>query len=444
MTNHAYSCTKLIHLARLASISRILNLSLCAGVLGLCLSLPACTLPLSPTHPSAVPNASPTRAPEPLIPTPRSSDPLASTSTQLTTRLATPGDTPDPTGTPRPTGTPLLESTLAATPLPMLTPSQLASATPVQEEATPQPVLMSPRPRFGAGAPAGQLSAQVAGRLGLGWFLTWDTYARDTPAGIEFWPMVRPVRVGLEPDADTLARLAAAYPGATWTVGNEPDVKWQDNLAPQQYAAFYHQVYTLIKAADPTARLAPAGISQPTELRLRYLDQVLDSYRQLYGQPLPADVWTVHAYILNEQRDSWGTDIPPGFSDSYGELVDIEQHDDIDIFRQRILRFRQWMASRGYRDRELAVTEYGLLMPEDYGFGPERVRRFMWATFDYFRTATDAQVGLPSDGNHLVQRWAWFSVNDEMYPAGNLVDPTSGQLTPAGQAFAEYVAGVGG
>ncbi|MBN1886592.1 MAG: hypothetical protein JW850_01325 [Thermoflexales bacterium] len=438
MKDHAYLRDKVLDLVRIAAISRILTLSLklCGAIVGLCLSMAACTLPVNPQlAPAGTPagfNSAPTRTPEPLIPTLRPSDTPTSTP-QLATRV--PGVTPFLNGT-----TPAASAT--PTPAASATPAPVASATPVQEEATAQPVLMSPRPRFGAGVPSGQLSTQIAGRLGLSWYLTWDAYTRDAPAGIEFWPMVRPVQIGLEPDAAALTRLAAARPGATWTVGNEPDVKWQDNLSPQQYAMFYHQVYTLIKAADPTARLAPAAISQPTELRLRYLDQVLDSYRQLYGQPLPADVWTIHAYILNEQRNSWGTDIPPGFSEDGGELVDIEQHDDMNIFRQRILRFRQWMARQGYRDRELAVTEYGLLMPEDYGFDPERVRRFMWATFDYFQTAADAQVGLPSDGNRLVQRWAWFSVSDELYPAGNLVDPASGQLTPAGQAFAEYVAGL--
>ncbi len=432
MTDLAYLSDKVLNLLKAASISRIPNLnlspSLCVGVLGLCLSLSACVLPAGPALAPAVLDPAPTRTPEPLIPTLRPSATPTLTPTQLPTQLVTRLATQSPAATP--------------TPAASATPTPAASATHVQEEATAQPVLMSPRPRFGAGVPSGQLSTQVAGRLGLSWFLTWEAYVRDAPAGIEFWPMVRPLQVGLDPDATMLARLAAARPGATWTVGNEPDVKWQDNLTPQQYATFYHQVYTLIKAADPTARLAPAAISQPTELRLRYLDQVLDSYRQSYGQPLPADVWTIHAYILNEQRDSWGTDIPPGFSEAQGELIDIEHHDDMDIFRWRILRFRQWMARQGYRDQELAVTEYGLLMPEDYGFDPERVRRFMWATFDYFQTATDSQVGLPSDGNRLVQRWAWFSVNDEMYPAGDLVDPASGQLTPAGQAFAEYVAGI--
>ncbi len=371
------------------------------GLLLMTLILSACVSPAgtpqaaTPTRPAVTPTRRPT-------PTPRI-DPLVPTVIPATAD-ARPGSTP----TRLPTGTPLSWS-------------------------------LAPYPRFGVGVPLGKLSAEIAGWLGVGWYVTWSARTWDAPPGVEFWPMVRVSQTGFRPAAAELASLVAAHPGATWIAGNEPDVvEWQDDVPPRQYAEIYHDVYTLIKSADPTARVAIAAVSQPTELRLRYLDQVLEAYRSRYGEPMPVDVWTVHMYILNEQRDSWGTGIPPGFSEAVGELIEIDQHDDLAIFQRRLLRFRQWMAAAGYRERELAITEYGILMPPDYGFGPERVRRFMWATFDYFQTATDPQVGLPSDDNRLVQRWAWFSLYDPNYE-GDLFDPTTGQLTPAGRDFAEYV-----
>ncbi len=323
----------------------------------------------------------------------------------------------------------------------LLVPAQTrAPGAPLEQEWFPTPAPLAPQPRFGVGVPSGKLSEKVAGWLGVSWYLTWSASSWDAPPGVEFWPMVRVSQTGFRPDVARLAQLAALHPGATWIVGNEPDVVcWQDDVPPRQYAMAYHVIYTTIKGADPTARVAVAGVAQPTELRLRYLDQVLASYLEFTGQTMPVDVWTLHAYILNEQRDSWGAGIPAGFSDMVGETVEVDQHDDMGIFRQRLLRFRQWMAARGYRERELAVTEYGILMPPDYGFEPERVRSFMWESFDYFRTATDPEVGLLSDGNRLVQRWAWFSVNDRLYPAGDLVNPVSEQLTQAGRDFADYV-----
>jgi len=89
----------------------------------------------------------------------------------------------------------------------------------------------------------------------------------------------------------------------------------------------------------------------------------------------------------------------------------------------------------------LIVSEYGIVMPPDYGFGPERVIRFLHGTFDFFLSASDPELGYPPDGNRLVQRWCWYSLADTGYPAGNLLDPQTGQMTEVGQAWREYVMG---
>ena len=43
-------------------------------------------------------------------------------------------------------------------------------------------------------------------------------------------------------------------------------------------------------------------------------------------------------------------------------------------FQQNIIDFRAWMAERGYGDKPLMVSEYGILMPAEYGFPPESWR----------------------------------------------------------------------
>jgi len=130
--------------------------------------------------------------------------------------------------------------------------------------------------------------------------------------------------------------------------------------------------------------------------------------------------------------------IPPGFTDPSGILYEIEDHDDLEAFRSQILVFRQWMAERGQRDRPLVVSEYGLLMPADYGFDEARVQAFMYATFDFFLSAVDAETGYLAQDNRLVQWWAWYSLADTMYPTGNLVDPVTKAILPLGLAFAQY------
>jgi hypothetical protein len=243
----------------------------------------------------------------------------------------------------------------------------------------------------------------------------------------------------LTPDAETLAAIARANPGSLWLVGNEPDVEWQGNATPEVYARLYHEAHTALKAADPTARVAIGGVAQPTPLRLRYLDAVLDAYRETFGEPIPVDVWNVHNFVLREERGSWGVGIPPGMPDAQGMLYEIDDGDDMEHFRRQIEAFRRWMAERGFRDAPLVVSEYGIAMPADYGFPPERVAAFLTATFDFFLTATDLATGYPADGDRLVQAWCWFSLADTTYPTGNLFDLQTGELTPVGQAWVEYV-----
>jgi hypothetical protein len=245
----------------------------------------------------------------------------------------------------------------------------------------------------------------------------------------------------LRPDVETIAATAQANPGSLWLIGNEPDVKWQDNLEPAIYAQLYHEAYIAIKTADSTAQVAIGGVAQPTPLRMRYLDATLASYKAQFDADMPIDVWNVHAFILREEQGSWGVDIPPGLPDKYGQLYEIDDGDNMDIFRQQIIDFRRWMAERGYQNYPLIVSEYGILMPEEYGFSPDRVVAFLRNSFDFFSTATDPALGYPKDGHRLVQAWCWYSLSasEHLYPTDNLLDPETGQLTAVGRGWVEYV-----
>jgi hypothetical protein len=180
-------------------------------------------------------------------------------------------------------------------------------------------------------------------------------------------------------------------------------------------------------------------VTQPTPLRLQYLERVLSAYRTRYGEPMPVDVWNIHNFILREVRGEWGVDIPPGFAINHGILYEIEDHDDLEIFKAQLVQFRQWMADQGQRDKPLIVSEYGILMPEEYGFDSERVKKFLYGTYEFMLTASDDQIGYPLDDNRLVQRWAWYSLSDDNYPSGNFIDYTTGELTDVGKAHQEFV-----
>ena len=152
--------------------------------------------------------------------------------------------------------------------------------------------------------------------LGAEWYINWSVVPAEKNSSPEIWQMVRPLpNGGVKPDQQLIVSIAQKYPGNVWIIGNEPDNIWQDNQTPQAFAHFYHDTYTLIKNADPTAVIAVGGVSQASPLRLSYLDQVSADYRKDFGSPLPADWWTLHGYVLQEKHGSWGVDIPPGFSD---------------------------------------------------------------------------------------------------------------------------------
>ena len=179
------------------------------------------------------------------------------------------------------------------------------------------------------------MTQTLAQQLGLGWYLDWA--ARPDPfrsSQAEYMPMIR-LRDGgtYFPSGDALLAAIDAQPGALWHIGNEPDVKWQDNTPSDLYAQLYHELYHLLKTRDPSCRVAIGGVSQPTPLRLAYLDQVLAAYEAQYGEPMPVDVWNVHNFILREERDSWGVGIPPGIDAEEGLLYEIADHDDLTIFK---------------------------------------------------------------------------------------------------------------
>jgi hypothetical protein len=381
------------------------------------------------SRPSPLPTPVPAPSPSPMAPASPTPEPLVPTRTPLPPTI--PGSTPIASAA--------VSSGATATPHAATTVPPVPTATAVTDHASR--FTYQNRFRWGVGVAIGPISRYNIDPLRLGWYLDWQARADPPrPGGLEYVQMVRLKGGVLRPDAETLAAIARANPGSLWLVGNEPDVKWQDNVEPAAYARLYHQAYTAIKGADPTARVAIGGVSQPTPLRMRYLEAVLAAYREQFGAAMPVDVWNVHNFILREERGSWGVDIPPGLPDDRGILYEIDDSGNLEAFRRQIWDFRRWMAAQGYGGWPLIVSEYGIPMPEDYGFPPERVVAFLRGTFDFFLTAADPALGDPADGYRLVQRWCWYSLDDTTYPTGRLFDPQTGAMTAVGEGWASMVA----
>jgi hypothetical protein len=306
----------------------------------------------------------------------------------------------------------------------------------------------SPEVRFGFGVAGGDITEYAVAQLHAGWYVNWGTLSNLAhPDGLEFMHIIRVEGSTSSPSKATLRPIIENNLGSTWLIGNEPDCIWQDNATPAQYAQVYHELYTFLKETDPSCQVAIGGIVQPTPLRLQWLDMVLAAYQSRYGEKMPVDVWNIHNFILQELRGSWGAEIPPGINATQGRLYGVQDHDNMTYFKQHIVDFRQWMKNNGEQNKPLMISEYGVLMPCNwYGFCDDRVRSFMLTTFNYFTGAesVNSSLGYPADGYRMVQRWAWYSLNDDNFEStdthSNLFKPSTKQITVVGQAYGNYAA----
>lgn len=313
------------------------------------------------------------------------------------------------------------------------------------------PPYPNPRDRFGFDC--GSLSGYDVAQLHAGWYSNWTASLNPAhPDGLVYVQLIRfkagsdphdPAQVTVSPSKATIAAIAAAHPGSLWLMSNEPDSLYQGNpIYPDVYAVVYHDFYQYIKGLDPSALIANGGIVQPTPCRLEYLDIVLNTYQTTYGEPMPVDVWNIHAFILREVYGSWGASTPPGVDPSCGIDYAIDDADDMAIFEANIRAMRAWLKEKGYQDRPLIVSEYGILWPQWYApqFTPARVSHFMTQTFDLFLHTTDTDIGYPADGYRLVQAWAWYSLSDDQQYNGYLFNSSDKTLSPMGAAYRDYTA----
>lgn len=281
----------------------------------------------------------------------------------------------------------------------------------------------------------------------------------------------------------TLADLINANKGNMWILGNEiergpnpgdinPKNLATDDIHAEVYVQAYHDTYNFIKSIDPTARIANAGLIQVTPMRLQYMNMVWSAYLQKYGEPMPVDVWTIHAYVLPElDKDgnanniasvALGTDPSIGKRASGGDgslcpnenVYCLAEHDDLSILQNQVITMRQWMKDHGQQNKPLMITEYGTLysyttgtgtclIKDEFGncFTPQRVSQFMLGSFDYFNNAADPNLGYSLDRNKLVQQWVWFSAKSNNGNSGNLLRGDGKKYTALGETFKSHIQG---
>jgi len=325
--------------------------------------------------------------------------------------------------------------------------------------------------RFGAALvrrPLTDYDSNGIASMRFGWYVDFGFNANPpTPYGMEYVQTVRlhqwkvaadgitpilcrpgsnyliPYSYVVSPSLSQIQSTATSHPGMTWLIGNEMErvdyyysdgisCGGQDEMLPELYAQAYHDLYTNIKGADPTAQVAIGGMVEFTDLRSQYLDRVLVEYTRLANEngwsvkKMPVDIWNIHLYTLPENQTGWGAGIPAGLSATSGAQYTYLDNKDFSIVWAQIVSLRTWMKNNGYQNTPLITTEYGVNFPAWIGcpaypdttacpFASDQVGNFMVTSFDTFLNSTDPSIGYPADGNRLLQRWNWWSID---YDAG--------------------------
>jgi hypothetical protein len=87
------------------------------------------------------------------------------------------------------------------------------------------------------------------------------------------------------------------------------------------------------------------------------------------------------------------------------------------VFTSLVVNMRQWMKARGYQDKPLIISEYGVLFPlwllDDFGLYQTQVNSFLSSAVNYLNTTADPNLGYPADGYRLVQQAALYSLDDD-------------------------------
>jgi hypothetical protein len=201
---------------------------------------------------------------------------------------------------------------------------------------------------------------------------------------------------------DIPAAMRASAP-AWWSLGNEPNDPYQDNVSAEEYAELY-RTFEGWAAPSRGVQLVSAGIANAD---WEWAEAFREAYRARYGRYPRIDSWNIHDYILEPEFDPY----------------------DVAEFQRRILDFRRWMESIGDGDKPLFLTEFGVL----YGDGccgrpvdpSEKIHTFMKRTV---RWLIESQA---------VDYWAWYSIRSELFN-GDLMD-AQGNLTELGLTYRELV-----
>lgn len=308
--------------------------------------------------------------------------------------------------------------------------------------------------------------------LGIGWYFDWS-HGRGldeprTRPGLEYMALVgaytkADYREWCQELTDFVTPRLEYYPdGLRWTIGNE--INFDDGRTWQEYAEQFVGWRDCLKAINPTFEIGTGALVQlnmgtngntgqficvdynDPDSAENYFKNYINKIRTDYGAEKLPDFIVMHGYTPCDPFDPQPT---TGSSPNWT---------DINLFKESVSEHRKVMKELGLEDKDLIMKEFGPLNPAFYD--PEgqlitdpalvstAVQNYLSRAVDYLATTTNSTYGDPADENRLVQRWAWYVMNDPedvqagdpfYFPHLTLYDTTTKQPTAIGVKYKQLI-----
>ena len=186
-----------------------------------------------------------------------------------------------------------------------------------------------------------------------------------------------------------------------------------------EYVKWYHDSYEFVHRLNPRIKIAPGDLQsawgglQGTE----QIEAYLKAYQGKYGEKMPIDALGLHCYITGNNPPEWAKP----------EVI------SVDTFKKKIGAMRSFMKRAGLQQTAFVITEMGVF---NHHCRPQltepQLIEIMKGAIEFMEgpEGVDKELGMPSDGYRLVQKWSYSAF-------GHLV--RDGKLTPMGKAYRALV-----
>lgn len=319
-------------------------------------------------------------------------------------------------------------------------------------EVSPSPVSAESKytykQRFGAGfdqhngdSVARKIDEFPYQKLGLGWYFDWgnDGGPREN---MEYMGLVGSYGDGSSCQNLKLKNLVNAnkqkYPdNMMWTVGNQ--IGWDDGKTALEYADDFIKWYDCLKSINPTFQIGSGAIISPWH-QTPHTDNNCGNANGKVDINVPNSGKNYFIKYINRIKDIDKNKLPDfivnhGYTHCNGGFT-------VEAFKASIVEQRKEMKELGLQNKDLIIKEFfsGSDPRKDF----ETRQKYLKDTVEYLVNEKNAEIGNPEDGNRLVQRFAWFVLNDRKGKNKDryidaLSNTENGELTPLGDLYRQII-----